>query len=368
VKTMLAIMLGCLLAVGAMQAAESGKAGKKQAAEKKQGSGEGEQEGGAEGQEEGQEQPPDEAPPPGEEPNEGEKKPAKDAKKLSFKKPEAAKTFEDAKAAFMAKKYQQARELLVKVKPEAADKTTQEEVKLWIDGLKGLQDYLIIEGKAKTQGGWAYENAQVKFLVNIQNPSGKLFRKLIDDLQKPERKLVYQVESFEHGGPYDEKYGKTFVHRPERPQYVIEGERSLKWECKNRDCRVLKITNVPKDWSPYEYVGLWMFQEPGKNSDLQVWVRNLGGPAEKKSDKADKRPKGAAKRPPDVTVQVDGFQGKIEPHVGWKYVTLYLTGSRTDLQRIGKGDLTNVAFLHFQLPTVKRFVVYLDDIVLVRKN
>ena len=63
----------------------------------------------------------------------------------------------------------------------------------------------------------------------------------------------------------------------------------------------------------------------------------------------------------------NGFQGKFAPHLGWKFVALPL-GTGKGLRRVGKGDLSNVAFLHLQLPTSKRFVAYFDYFVLVRKN
>jgi hypothetical protein len=278
---------------------------------------------------------------------------------LVFKTEAGKKAFEDAKAAFMAKNYSEAKSLLSKANRDARDSATKAELRRWAAGLKGLQTLLLLERKMDSAGaGFVYENAQRKYLVNIANPSATLYRQLLDKLEKPERKLVHELEGFERHGPYDTKFGKSFVYKAKEPQYVIVGERSLKWECKNRDCVALKISGGPKDWSGFGYLGFWLYGTRGKTSDLQMFLTNP-------------RPKRRVARG-----SFNGFQAKIPGHVGWKFITLDLPGgdkrrrrsSKGGFRRIGTGDLSKIVSLQFQLPSVKRFVVYLDHVVLVRKK
>jgi len=273
---------------------------------------------------------------------------------LVFKTEEAKKAFEEAKKVFMQKKYDEARKLLSTARNGAKNRAAKEAVREYVTGLKGLKDLLLLERKIKSNGGWVYENAQRKYLVYYTNPAGKLFRELIAELEKEERKLVTKIENFETSGPYSVRFGKTFVNKVKDPQFVVEGEHSLRWECKNRKSLALKITRGPKDWSSYAYVGLWLYEAKGKGSELYVMVANRRPPSKRKVSRLVQR-------------SFNGFQGKIPPHSGWKFVTLPLNSGK-GLRRVGKGDLTNVDFIQFQLPTVRRFLAYFDNIVLVRKK
>ena len=275
---------------------------------------------------------------------------------LVFKTPAGKKAFDDAKTAFGAKKYSDVKSLLSKANRDAKDKATKAEIKRWAAGLRGLQDLLLLEKKLPSRAGFVYENAQRKYLVNIANPSGELFRKLLDDLEKPERRLVELMEGFDRHGPYSAKFGKTFINKSTAPQFVIAGQRSLKWECKDRGCIALKISNVPTNWSEFAYIGMWVYGVKGRTSDMQVFAMNA-------------RKKGAGRA---ARGRFDGYQGKINPVTGWQFITLPLpTGDKKakgSLRRVGSGNLTSMASLQLQLPTVKRFTIYLDHIVLVRKK
>jgi hypothetical protein len=283
---------------------------------------------------------------------------SKEDVKLVFKTEAGKKAFEEAKTAFLAKKYSEAKSLLAKANRDAKDRATKAEVKRWATGLKGLEALLVLERRMPSTGpAFAYENAQRKYLVHIADPSGGLFRQFLDELEKPERKLVVDLEGFERHGPYDAKFGKTFVYKAKEPQYVIVGQRSLKWECKSRDCVALKIAGGPADWSEFAYLGFWLYGTRGKSSELQVFLSN---PRTRRTARGT----------------FNGFQAKIPPHTGWKFITLDLPGqdkksrsrSKSGFRRVGTGDIKTVASLQFQLPTVRRFVVYFDHLVLVRKK
>ncbi len=276
-----------------------------------------------------------------------------EADALEFKTEAGKQAFEDAKKAFGEKKLVDCKKLLLKAKKEAKNSAAKKEIIRWTLGLKGLGECLRLEKLEKSRGGWVYENAQRKFhsYAARKDPSAPLFAALLERLELPQRKLVHKVETFDRFGPYNAKYGKTFVTREKHPAYVVRGEKALRWECKNRNCQVLKILSVPRDWSQYAYLGFWVCQEKGKTSGLQVSVTNQIPKSRRKS----------------LQRSFNGFQGKIPGKSGWTFVTLGL-GSGKGLRRVGKGDLASVGFIHFQLPTVRRFVSYWDDIVLVRKN
>lgn len=268
-----------------------------------------------------------------------------------FRTPEGRKAFEDAKQAFVGKNLLEAKKRLARAKADAANRAAKDEIARWTLGLKGLQEYLLLEPKAKGQAGWVYENAQRKRLEYYTNPAGLLFKSLIEELEKPERKLVHKIQDFEHGGAFSLKFGKSFVTRSAEPENVVEGEKALKWEYKNRDCSVLKIEPVPQDWSQFDYLGFWLSQQKGKSSELQISLPNTK----------------AARKGGDLQQSFSGYQMKIPQHVGWKYVTLSL-GQGKGFRRVGTGDLTKVGYVHIQLSVGKPFVAYLDDFALVRKN
>ena len=277
---------------------------------------------------------------------------AAEAQQPAFKTEEGKKAFEAAKAAFAAKNYNEAKKQLNIAAKQAANKAAKQEVRRYINGLKGLRELLILDQKKNTHGGWVYENAQRKYLVHFVDPSGALFRRLLDELESPERKLVTKIETFETHGPYSVRFGKTFVHKIKAPQFVVEGQRSLKWVCKDRNCRVLKIPHVPKDWSSYDYLAFWLYEAKGKGSTLQLSI-------------VTSTPRKKGRR--NIQRSFRGFQGQLPPHQGWKFIVVRLRGGKI-LRKIRGGDLKNVGYIHFQLPTVKPFEAYIDNVVLVRKN
>ncbi len=269
----------------------------------------------------------------------------------AFKTEQGRKALEAAKKAFESKNLKEAKKQLSIAAREAANTAAKKLIQSYKLGLRGLQDLLVIETRKKTYGGWAYENAQRKYLVYYLTPVRPLYEQLIRELESPERKLVTKIETFETGGPYSVRFGKTFVHRVQFPAFVVEGQRSLRWECKNRKCLVLKFPKVPRDWSGYQYLGFWMYQEKRKNSGLQLFV--VCG-----------KPGGAQRK---LQRSFNGFQAKIPAHVGWKFIVLPLKGGK-GFRRVGRGNYAEVQYLQIQLPNVKPFLCYVDNVVLVRKN
>jgi hypothetical protein len=286
------------------------------------------------------------------------------AQELAFETPEGAQAFEDGKAAFLEKKAGPATERFVKARKAAKNKPTQQEVDRWIQGLKGLADLEILERNLEKEPGWAYENAQRKLLVHIATPAAEFFRQLIERIEDSEKKIVVKFEGFEdRARVYDARFGHNYVSRTKEPAHVIEGEQSLKWECvasqdKSRVFRV-KDGRVPKDWSQYDFLGFWMYGVEGMSSRVEVCLTN----------ERDQDPAKGAKGKGGATVRHDGFQVALQPHEGWRFVTISLKEAgkgSASFRKVGAGDLSKVGGLQFQLPAVKKFAAYLDNFVLIK--
>jgi len=292
--------------------------------------------------------------------------PAGKAQGLVFETPEGAQAFESGKAAFLERKTVPAAEQLAKARRASKDKATQQEVDRWVRGLQGMADLEILERNLQKEPGWVYENAQRKFLVHIATPAADFFRRLIEQIENSEDKIVLKFESFEdQARVYDAKFGHNYVLKAKEPEHVIDGEKALKWEClpsqeKSRVFRV-KDGRVPKDWSKYDSLGFWMYGVAGMNSRIEVCLTN----------ERDQAPAKDAKSKRGATVRHDGFQAALQPHDGWRFVTISLKepgkGSAS-FRKVGAGDLSKVGGLQFQLPTMKRFTVYLDNLVLIKSK
>ncbi len=283
-----------------------------------------------------------------------------------FETPEGAQAFKDGKAAFLEKKFDVASGQLVKARKAAKNKPAQQEVDRWIQGLKGLQDLAILERNIEKEPGWVYENAQRKLLVHIATPAADFFRQLIEQIEGSDKKIVVKFEGFEdQARVYDARFGHTYTLKTSDPAHVIEGEQSLKWECKaSQDkSRVFRVKDVrvPKDWSKYDFLGFWMYGVEGMSSRIEVCLTN----------ERDEAPVKGAKSKSGATVRHDGFQVALQPHEGWRFITLSLKqggkGSAM-FSKVGAGDLSKVGGLQFQLPGVKKFAVYLDGFVLIKSK
>lgn len=291
--------------------------------------------------------------------------PAKDQDPV-FDPPEGAQAFEKGKAAFLEKKYDAASEQLVKARKAAKNKPAQQEVDRWIHGLRGLQDLAILERNLEREPGWVYENAQRKLLVYITTPAADFFEQLLKQIESSEKKLVLRFEGFEDQmRVYDARFGHTYTLKVNDPAHVIEGEQSLKWECiaEETASRVFRVKDqrVPTDWSEYDFLGFWLYGVKGKSSRIEVCLTNA----------RDRDAVKGAKAKAGVSVRHDGFQVALQPHEGWRFITLSLKeggkGSAV-FRKIGAGDLSKVGGLQFQLPSAKKFTAYLDNFVLIKSK
>ncbi len=291
---------------------------------------------------------------------------------LKFDTPEGAQAFEAGKAAFKERKLDVAAEQFAKArKAVGKSKETQKEVERWVKGTAGMQELAVLQRNLEKEPGWVYENAQRKFLVYIATPAADSFRQLLARIEGSEKKLVVKFEGFEDNSiGYRANLGRTYVNKAAKPQYVIEGEKALEWKflAKEDGSRVFRIRDerVPKDWSEYDFLGFWMYGTTGQSSRVQVCVV---------SDRAEesKEPKGQKGGKGRATLKIDGFQAEIQPHEGWRYITLSLKenvkgGGTGILHKIGAGDWRKVGGIQFQLPSARNFVTYFDDFVLIKSK
>ncbi len=267
---------------------------------------------------------------------------------LHFKTEQGEKNFRKGKKEFLDKKLREAQQPLMSAQRDAADAATKQEVAKWVYGLKGLRDFLVIEQNASRKPAWAYINAQQRLIYYYNNPAGDFFRSLIQEFEKPQKFFVHKVEDFEGRGNYSAKFGRTYCHKAMHPQFVIQGERSLQWECKDRNSQAFVINKMPKDCSEYRYLGFWLYGTKGKSSKLYLYITNE-----------------AKRKAQDLQTRFDGYQAQLSPHTGWKFIVLDL---QKDFSRRGTGSLKNVATFQLQLPVKKPFVTYVDSVVLFREK
>lgn len=268
---------------------------------------------------------------------------------LKFKTDAGEKAFLEGQKAFMAKEYKEASTKLKVAMRSADGPVTKKEVFKWVTGLKGLQNLLIIEKRKDRDPASAYVNAQQQYLGYYANPAGKFFLELIQELENPQKQLITKVETFEYRGGYDPKYGRSYAYKAKTPQFVIHGERSLRWECfkKERGSQALVISKFPRSCVDYKYIAFWMYGTKGKSTKLQLYLKNAPAKGKKTASR------------------FDGFQAILKPHVGWKYITLDL---EKDFSKRGAGSMTKVSGLQFQLPSLRPNIIYLDEMVLVKKS
>lgn len=285
-----------------------------------------------------------------------------EAPAFKFKTEEERAAFEEGKEAFLDKRFAEAMTLLAKAKKGADDAQTRMELARWEAAFGAVDDYQKMAAQVGRNPGWVYENAQRRYLLHYATPARELFAGLIAEIESPDKGLVVKIEDFEdrRQGRYTSKQGKFYVTREAEPARVIEGNLALKWvtDPKERLSAVFRVSssNMPSDWSEYDFLGFWMYGTPKKGSKLQVSLVNRDEPGQ------------AA---PKARTRLDGFQSEIPPHEGWKFVTLGLksrTSGSLGFWRVGSGDLSKVGFLQFQLPTNRPFEAYFDNIVLFKSK
>ncbi|MBN1419882.1 MAG: hypothetical protein JXP34_13965 [Planctomycetes bacterium] len=294
------------------------------------------------------EEPPEEAPgesevaPPeqGEAPeDEGAKKEEKEVE-VEFRTQLGSVSFANGKKAFEEKEWKEAYSKFKMARTYAKNSETRTEVERWI---KGIEGGLILENfEARVEHkliGSTYVEGLKTAPQYALTPAGPLYEEFMKNLRM---QAVVQLENFEQDGPYSAKYGKWFVVDP---RFVKEGRRSLKWSCRNKDSIALRIKNLSvSDFSVFSHLAFWLCCLPGEAAELDLWVCA-------ETFRVDR---------------ADGFKGKIVPaRQGWKFFIIDLD---KDLRRSGKGDMTKIGFIQFQLPSQKKFTGFFDDIQLIRKD
>jgi hypothetical protein len=286
---------------------------------------------------------------------------------LVFDPPEGAQAFEAGKAAFKEKKYDAANEQFGKARKTAKSKTTQQEVERWVKGVAGMKDLAVLERYVDKEPGKAYAGGQRQLLVYIATPAAECYRQLIAQLENPEKKLVCKFECFEDTTRvYEAALGRTYVNKVNQPQFVIEGNYSLKWEYKvtkeaSRAFRVRDDRVRAADWSEYDYLGFWMYGVADASSQIQLCLV---------TERMGEAPKDAKKKA-GAKLTVDGFQASLPAHTGWRFIVVALKDGlegTAKFMKVGAGDLKKVTGLQFQLPSSKKFTTYLDNFVLFKNK
>jgi len=284
--------------------------------------------------------PPEEGvPPEGEAPKEAEKEKEKEVE-VEFRNQLGSVSFANGKKEFEGKNWKQAYAKFKTAQTYAKNQETKTEVERWIKGIEG--GVILSSFEARVQQkliGSTYVEALKTETKYSLTPAGPLYKEFIKNLRE---QAVVQIEGFENEGPYSSKMGKWFVVDP---KFVKEGQRSLKWSCRNKDSIALKIKELPTtDLSVFSHLAFWMCCLPGEAADLDLWVCA-------ETFRVDR---------------ADGFKGKVvAPKQGWQ---LLLFDLDKDLRRSGKGDYAKIGFIQWQLPSQKKFTAFFDDIYLIRKD
>ncbi len=272
---------------------------------------------------------------------EGAEEPPKDGPAVpEFKQAKGQEAFQKGKGLFDAGKYREAQAEIKKSKESAKTSEDKEVVERWVSACDGgtaldlykksvergalRQTYFQAAGTKERYEGTAIEE---KFKVFLDDLATKVFEVLEDFDRRSER--------------YSAKYGKEFVSDK---AIVHRGANCLKWSS-TKDGKVsqLQIANVPKNWSGYHSVAFWIRCE--RPVELYVYIKSP-------------TPKGPG--------ETNAMESSYSPVTGkgWTLAELELD----KFKKRGQGSLANVEELILHIEGRTTFKIYLDDIVLVRKD
>ncbi len=273
-----------------------------------------------------------------------------------FKAEKYKVAFAKGKEEFAAGDYKGAGKSFKKALSGGKEKADKALVNKWVLGCRGAPTLKKLQLMQK-RNLW---NEAYDQLVNIALPrygetplKTQLYR-LYADLDGA---LFQRLENFNFANKslFSQKYGKSFVNDPR--YFCPVGTQCLRWE-NTTDGKpgMLKLVNVPKDWSQFHSVEFWMALQVAATPEV---VLMSSGTAKKKAGVARAVvPAGQALR--------TFLMGKVplKRTKAWQLVRISMASFKSQ----GGGTLEAVTDFRLQVPGGKAFNFLIDEIRLRRKN
>ena len=277
-----------------------------------------------------------------------------------FKKEEAKGRFEKGQALFKDGKYKKAGKEFKAASRGAASKNDKAIVRKWQDAAK-FAPYLDRARRLqkRKQLKKAYDELSALRPHLKGTPADELWQQIAKEI---EAELFQPIETFDLGGNYSKKFGKTLI---DDPAVVFKGKRCLRWQnTRDRKAGMLKIElkrmRTPPDWTDFQSVEFWV-QSPTP-VPIQVFLmtdREAGGG--KRPGKP--KPPSGGKKGEDVMTSFM-MEATLASPGQWKKISLDLQTFRAQ----GDPSFKKVNQFRVQIAAGRQYDILIDEIRLVRKD
>lgn len=271
-----------------------------------------------------------------------------------FKSDKSREAFAKGKEQFAAGEYKDASKSFKKALSGAKEKADKNLVNKWVLGCKGSVTLKKIEQYHKRKlWNEAYDQILIALQRYGETPLREPMMKLYTEL---EGALFLTLENFNFTNTreYSEKYGKSFI---KDPRYLVNGTQCLRWQnTPDRKPGMLKLSNVPRNWSQFKAVEFWIALQVAATPDAVAM--SAGG----------KQKAGAARTVAPAGQAVRTFlihKVPLKKTKAWQYVRIPLASFKSQ----GGASFETVTDFRIQVPQGGRqFNFLVDEIRLRRKN